>query len=598
LPLRDTGVPFAYTDHGVKNSFTYYYAVTAFDVNSVKSVGVGSTSLESPRTAKTVVPRKGSGQTAAGTLGAQEFLGASGQVLPAGTEPTINAATGEFSGPFPPTDALSLGFAAFIPDVLASGSISVRIDSIHAGNGDPDGLGTAASATYYLTAQGAGAPTSFTVSVPVDGTNVVTTGSANFPATAITTSKSTRFGGDSTFSLFGSVTITQVGPWNSTGPGRGDANGAPANSAFNGPRWFSGTNENTPNPNGSNCSPSTGACVPGNMLLPTPKITAGSLPGVDLIWNIQSYNTVRSLPMRDMEGVTASVSRAADFSVYWGAGGVIDSVMDDTHKVPVPQRGDISASWGVLDTSSFAGVVSSVDSNNALITWSDIFCIDPAPQYTLNCGSGATPRAVLHNSAKLSPVSAISAAYGTAVAPTGQGFILYLNGKFFLMQMTALPASLTVWHARFYTGNVTGTAADGDFAFEPAPRTPAVPGLRAQVTYTGSTFNPATTTAAQLESVHTVPDPYYVTNSLEQSSNSKKLRFVNLPSQAIVRIYTVSGILVQVITLNDATGGGEAEWNLRNRNNQFVASGVYFYQVEAPDGKSKTGRFTVVNFAQ
>jgi hypothetical protein len=166
------------------------------------------------------------------------------------------------------------------------------------------------------------------------------------------------------------------------------------------------------------------------------------------------------------------------------------------------------------------------------------------------------------------------------------------------MQMTALPASLTVWHARFYTGNVTGTAADGDFAFEPAPRTPAVPGLRAQVTYTGSTFNPATTTAAQLESVHTVPDPYYVTNSLEQSSNSKKLRFVNLPSQAIVRIYTVSGILVQVITLNDATGGGEAEWNLRNRNNQFVASGVYFYQVEAPDGKSKTGRFTVVNFAQ
>ena len=95
-----------------------------------------------------------------------------------------------------------------------------------------------------------------------------------------------------------------------------------------------------------------------------------------------------------------------------------------------------------------------------------------------------------------------------------------------------------------------------------------------------------------------MPDPYYVTNALEQSPSSKKLRFVNLPSQVIVRIYTVSGILVQVLTLNDATGGGELEWNLRNRNNQFVASGVYFYQVEAPDGKSKTGRFTVVNFAQ
>jgi hypothetical protein len=29
-----------------------------------------------------------------------------------------------------------------------------------------------------------------------------------------------------------------------------------------------------------------------------------------------------------------------------------------------------------------------------------------------------------------------------------------------------------------------------------------------------------------------------------------------------------------------------------------VASGVYFYHVETPDGKSKVGRFTVVNFAQ
>ena len=71
-----------------------------------------------------------------------------------------------------------------------------------------------------------------------------------------------------------------------------------------------------------------------------------------------------------------------------------------------------------------------------------------------------------------------------------------------------------------------------------------------------------------------------------------------MPSQAIIRIYSASGVLVQVLTHNDITGGSEATWNLRNRNNQFVASGVYFYHVEAPDGKTKVGRFTVVNFAQ
>jgi hypothetical protein len=29
-----------------------------------------------------------------------------------------------------------------------------------------------------------------------------------------------------------------------------------------------------------------------------------------------------------------------------------------------------------------------------------------------------------------------------------------------------------------------------------------------------------------------------------------------------------------------------------------VASGVYFYHVETPDGRKKIGRFTVVNYAQ
>jgi hypothetical protein len=94
-----------------------------------------------------------------------------------------------------------------------------------------------------------------------------------------------------------------------------------------------------------------------------------------------------------------------------------------------------------------------------------------------------------------------------------------------------------------------------------------------------------------------VPDPYYVSNALETTANQKVLQFVNLPMQAIVRIYSLSGVLVNVLTHDDQSGGGRLTWDLRNRNNQFVASGVYFYHVETPDGKTKVGRFTVVNFA-
>jgi hypothetical protein len=38
-------------------------------------------------------------------------------------------------------------------------------------------------------------------------------------------------------------------------------------------------------------------------------------------------------------------------------------------------------------------------------------------------------------------------------------------------------------------------------------------------------------------------------------------------------------------------------WNLRNRNNQFIASGVYFYHVVTPEGDTHVGKFTVVQFA-
>jgi hypothetical protein len=85
---------------------------------------------------------------------------------------------------------------------------------------------------------------------------------------------------------------------------------------------------------------------------------------------------------------------------------------------------------------------------------------------------------------------------------------------------------------------------------------------------------------------------------MEITANRKVLKFVNLPARAIIRIYSLSGVLITVIEHNDQAGGGEVAWNLRNRNNQFVASGVYFYHLETPSGQERVGRFTVVNFAQ
>ena len=352
-----------------------------------------------------------------------------------------------------------------------------------------------------------------------------------------------------------------------------------------------------------------------------------AMPQSEMRGVIQAYNTVPSVPYRIVESALSSVARAADFHIVWGAAGAIDTVFDDTHGVPVSFSPSVGPTWGILRVASFAKVNAALtdDRNNAKLTWADAMCVAPLPRYTSLKGGKTTAHvcsgdttsvgiddsvaAQLQNSAALDPIairdSASSTIWPDTLTPpqirragytaNGTGFIFYLAGHFTMMQMTALPAAGTVWHVRQYAGNVTGTA--GSYKFVSAVRPPNVPGLKARVDFTGSTLSPATTTTANLAKVHTVPDPYYVTNALETTANNKVLQFVNLPSECIVRIYSVSGVLVNVLTHNDPTGGGLLNWNLRNRNNQFVASGVYFYHIEAPDGKTKVGRFTVVNFA-
>ena len=100
-----------------------------------------------------------------------------------------------------------------------------------------------------------------------------------------------------------------------------------------------------------------------------------------------------------------------------------------------------------------------------------------------------------------------------------------------------------------------------------------------------------------LSEVHTVPDPYYVRSAFQSTSQGKVIEFVHLPADCIIRIYSSSGVLVTLLEHHSAMFGGSEPWNLLNRNNQVVASGVYFYHIEAGDAR-RVGRFTVVNFGE
>jgi hypothetical protein len=188
------------------------------------------------------------------------------------------------------------------------------------------------------------------------------------------------------------------------------------------------------------------------------------------------------------------------------------------------------------------------------------------------------------------------------VPAASPGFIMYLPGHWFTFELTggAVPAAGTVWSMRSYVGAIDGGQGaggdDGPYAYTPAERPFTAVGVENRLS-----FNVVNQVAAaadnDLSRVHTVPDPYYVTSQFEQTTDTKIIKFVNLPADCIIRIYSSSGVLVDLLEHHSATFGGSEDWDVRNRNNQIVASGVYFYHLEAGDAR-RVGRFTVVNFAQ
>jgi hypothetical protein len=130
--LTNSGIPFVFVDRAVRNSLRYFYSVTAFDVNSLIS---GPSSLESARLSKAVTPTSAATNTASSSTITSGLFGR-GVELTETDLPTIDPATGVFSGPFPPATLASLSFVGEFATQLFSepGSGKVRLDGIGLGD--------------------------------------------------------------------------------------------------------------------------------------------------------------------------------------------------------------------------------------------------------------------------------------------------------------------------------------------------------------------------------------------------------------------------------------------------------------------------------
>jgi hypothetical protein len=97
-----------------------------------------------------------------------------------------------------------------------------------------------------------------------------------------------------------------------------------------------------------------------------------------------------------------------------------------------------------------------------------------------------------------------------------------------------------------------------------------------------------------LERIGVVPNPYRANENWEQPG-SNEIHFINLPQEATIMIYTISGDLVTRLEHND-TVRDFARWDLKNQEGRDVASGIYMFRVEAraPQPFSYQDRFIVI----
>jgi len=102
-----------------------------------------------------------------------------------------------------------------------------------------------------------------------------------------------------------------------------------------------------------------------------------------------------------------------------------------------------------------------------------------------------------------------------------------------------------------------------------------------------------------LDKIAVVPNPYVGAASWEPVTNTvgrgeRRLYFIHLPNKCTVRIYTISGQLVDILDHNSTISDGQESWDLVSRDGMNIAYGVYVYHVDAPGIGTKIGRFAVI----
>jgi len=170
--------------------------------------------------------------------------------------------------------------------------------------------------------------------------------------------------------------------------------------AYNGPRWFIGDNETMANPNSDNPDNFDNGSVPLTFS------NSGQLAGVSKIFRpIEYLNTTTS--WRGYAGAMSMFIGDADYRLYWGAAGKVDSVIDLTHNTVVPFDAGTKSSWGILNAAAVPAA--GTFDGRAELSFTDISCVSTfktqaALQGIIGCSAPAVSLALSASKPELLPL--------------------------------------------------------------------------------------------------------------------------------------------------------------------------------------------------
>ncbi len=103
-----------------------------------------------------------------------------------------------------------------------------------------------------------------------------------------------------------------------------------------------------------------------------------------------------------------------------------------------------------------------------------------------------------------------------------------------------------------------------------------------------------------LDLIRVVPNPYIAAerwepqNPFNSGRGPRELHFINLPQTCTIRIFDVSGVLIDTIEQNSALDNGTAIWDMLSKDGLSISYGIYLYHIDAPGVGQKTGTFAVI----